>query len=71
MQEDITQGERVRKYILEGKAGKKWIRLAVGSCVGHKRIELLENPPLLSALRLRIVESADTPLIKNLSVYTK
>ena len=71
MQEDITQGERVRKYILEGKAGKKWVRLAVGSCVGHKRIELLENSPSLSARRLRIVESADTPLIKNLSVYTK
>lgn len=68
MQEDIRFGERVRQYRLEGRINGKWALLAEGSCIGHKRIEQIE-PITVSAIRLRISQSLDTPMIANLSVY--
>jgi hypothetical protein len=69
IQEDITQGEKVLKYKIEGKQKNKWILLAEGSCIGHKRIELLKNPEAVSAVRLIINDAIDTPIIKNISLY--
>lgn len=38
--EDIAQGERIRKYIVEGLVeGGKWQKLCEGISVGHKRIQ--------------------------------
>lgn len=68
IQEDISKGERVRSYKIEGRIGKEWRTLTTGSCVGYKRIEVLE-PIEVSAVRLQIDQSLDVPLIKNLSVY--
>lgn len=63
IQEDLTKGELVRKYVVEGKVSGKWIRLAEGSCIGHKRIEKF-NTVQVNALRLRITETkGDSQLI--------
>ena len=69
LQEEIKFGERVREYRLEGKINGKWRLLSEGSCIGHKRIERLENPQRVTAVRLRILQSIGVPLIRNLSVY--
>ena len=37
--EQITEGERVRQYVLEGLVGDRWTELARGQSIGHKRIE--------------------------------
>lgn len=66
--EDITCGERIRRYTVDGKVDGKWKVLATGSCVGHKRIEEIE-PIEVSALRLRIEEALDTPVVTDFSVY--
>ncbi len=67
--EEIAEGERIRAYVLEGKVpGSGWIRLAEGSCVGHKRIEVFE-PTVASARRLRITRSVAPPLVKKLAVF--
>lgn len=71
IQEDITQGERVREYVLEGKKDGKWTVLSEGSCIGHKRIVTLPEPVFLSAVRLKITRSVAQPLIINFSVYGK
>ncbi|MDL2256465.1 alpha-L-fucosidase, partial [Parabacteroides sp. OttesenSCG-928-K15] len=68
IQEDIQQGERVRKYTVEGKIDGKWKTLTTGSCIGHKRIEQI-NPVKVSGLRLIIQETLDTPYIKSFAVY--
>lgn len=68
MQEDISKGERVRRYKLEGKKNGKWIRLATGSCIGHKRIEKFE-PIKISAIRLIITEQRNEPVIRKIAVY--
>ena len=69
LQEDISKGERVREYRIEGRVNGKWTLLSEGSCIGHKRIVLLEKPLELTAVRLRINNSLDVPVIKNLSVF--
>ena len=66
--EDIRLGERVRSYKVEGKVKGKWVTLATGSCIGHKRLEEI-TPVEVSAVRLRINESLDQPVITDFSVY--
>ena len=62
IQEDIEHGERIRGYIIEGKLDNKWKILCKGSCVGHKRIELIK-PIEASQIRLKIINSTSIPLI--------
>ncbi len=67
--EEISRGERIRAYVLEGKTGgDEWTLLAEGSSVGHKRIEVFP-PREVSAVRLRVTRSVAEPLIRKLAVY--
>ena len=68
LSEDISKGERVREYLVEGKVNGKWMTIASGSCVGHKRIEEI-RPVQVSALRLKVIQSIGKPLISDFSVY--
>ncbi len=69
IQEDITQGERVRKYVIEGKVSGNWKELAEGTCIGHKRIERLSSPEKISEIRLVIKESKGEVLIKAFRIF--
>lgn len=69
LQERISEGERVRKYVVEAQVNGKWQKIADGSCIGHKRIQQFE-PIEASRLRLILVESIAKPLIKNFSAYS-
>ena len=66
--EDITKGENVREYKLSGLVDGKWKLLATGSCIGHKRIEVIKKQRC-SAVKLEIVKSAGEPVIKSLACY--
>lgn len=67
--EEIARGERVRKYRVEGlAAGGAWKTLAEGQSIGHKWIHRIE-PVEVARLRLRITESAATPMIAQLAAY--
>jgi alpha-L-fucosidase len=68
LMEKITEGERVREYVVEGKAGGEWQKIGGGTCIGHKRIERIA-PIMVSAVRLRVLKSVGTPLIRKLAVY--
>jgi alpha-L-fucosidase len=37
--EDLSDGEHVEWYRVEGRIGDRWQGLAVGTAMGHKRIE--------------------------------
>lgn len=71
LQENITQGERVRKFVLEGKTKKGWQTIFKGSSIGHKFIHVFDAMEV-SQIRLIINESKGEPMIQNFEVfYTK
>jgi len=68
IQEDITQGERVREYVIEWFANDSWNELATGSCIGHKRILRFE-PIRTTKLRLVVSKTLAEPIIAHFSAY--
>ncbi len=66
--EDITRGERIRKYVIEGQVDGNWIEIASGTAVGHKKIDRIK-PTEVSRIRLRVTASAADPIIRKLAVY--
>lgn len=66
--EDIRQGERVRRYVLEGWRNGGWQELVEGISIGHKKIDSF--PPVeVEKLRIRVTQSAAEPLIRRLAVF--
>ncbi len=68
LMEDISKGERIRKFILEGKTKNGWKTIFEGLCIGHKFIHRFDEMNI-SAIRLKILESQGEPKILNFSVY--
>lgn len=68
LQEDITLGERIRAYRVEARTGGKWVTVAKGTSVGHKRIERFD-PVEATAFRVVVEQCTDTPQIRDFSVY--
>lgn len=70
LQEEISQGERVRAYRLEGLAGEEWVPLSRGTCIGHKKLDVFP-PAAVSQLRLTVEEAAAEPKIRRLAALTE
>jgi alpha-L-fucosidase len=67
--EDITHGERVRGYVVEGLVpGNTWQPLCGGVSIGHKRIQSFDVAEV-AKLRLRTTASLAEPFIRRLAVY--
>ena len=68
LQEDISKGERVRKFRVEGKTKNGWKEIVAGSCIGNKFIKEFETIDC-SEVRLILDDFVSEPLIQNLSVF--
>lgn len=68
IQEDIKNGERIRKYEIQAFINGKWKTIAEGSCVGQKRIQKFDSVST-NKIRLVVSESLASPQIKNFSVF--
>ncbi|MFV0375763.1 MAG: alpha-L-fucosidase [Mangrovibacterium sp.] len=68
LMEDIARGERVRKFVLEGKTQKGWQTIFEGSCIGHKFIHRFDDLEV-SALRLKIPASKGEPQILDFTAF--
>ncbi|MCL5019151.1 MAG: alpha-L-fucosidase [Patescibacteria group bacterium] len=66
--EDITRGERVREYVIEGYIAGEWQEVCNGTAIGHKKIDRI-NPVTTIKVRLKIIRSTDTPVLKKFAVY--
>jgi hypothetical protein len=68
--EDITEGERIRAYRVEGQIGRHtWHQLVCGRAVGHKRIEMFRSREM-QAIRLKVTSSSATPRIRSLEAFS-
>ncbi len=68
-QENIKNGERIREYSVKGLIDEKWKEIAKGTCIGHKRIHILDNPVFAEGVRLDISKSIAEPQIKSFKVF--
>jgi alpha-L-fucosidase len=60
--EDITRGQVVSQYIIEGANGESWTTLARGTTIGYRRLHRV-SPVTVSRLRLTI-EDAVGPVVE-------
>lgn len=68
LQEDISKGQRVEKFIIEALSADQWDTIAMGTTVGYKR--LLSFPEVKAdEIRLTIVSSRATPHISTFALY--
>jgi alpha-L-fucosidase len=67
--EDISQGERIRAYVIEGLVDGVWKELAHGTAVGHKKIDKFD-PIKVSKVRIRVTKSIGDPVIERIAVYS-
>lgn len=68
IQENISNGERIRQYKIEAQVNGKWQTVSQGESVGHKRIEQFPTVNA-SALRLTITQAIAQPDIRNFSAF--
>ncbi len=66
--EELSGGERIRMYEIEGWDGEKWVHLANGVSVGHKKIDYF-NPFETDKVRIRVLKHVGTPLIRSISAH--
>ncbi len=67
--EDVAQGQRVRKYELEGLVGGgKWQKIGEGVSIGHKRIQKIPTVEV-AKVRFRATASVATPKIRRLEAF--
>jgi alpha-L-fucosidase len=68
LQENITVGQRVEKFVLEYWGNNRWIKATEGTTIGFKR--LLEFPTITATkVRLRIVSSRLKPALSEIGLY--
>ena len=66
--EEISGGEVVREYVIEGLCDGSWQELAKGTSIGHKKIDFF--PPIfITEVRLRVLSAKGEPIIKELAAY--
>ena len=68
LMEDISKGERVRAFELEGLVDGTWKPLASGHAIGHAHIVRFEAAKL-AAVRLRVTDAAAEPVLRRFSLH--
>jgi alpha-L-fucosidase len=60
VREDITRGQVVARYVIEGERNGEWSPLTRGTTIGYRRLHRIA-PVTLSRLRLTIEDALDIP----------
>ncbi len=66
--EDISLGERIREYAIEGYIDGDWKILATGTAIGHKKIDKFD-PVRVAKARIRVIKSVGEPQIRRISLH--
>lgn len=68
LREDIAQGQRVARYVLEGSDGGPWETLSRGTTIGYRKLDRF-GPVALRRVRLRVEDAVDKILPLTLRLY--
>ncbi len=68
LREDITQGQRVARYIVEGFDGMGWRVLQHGTTIGYRRLGKIA-PARVTKLKVSIEDAVEMPLPVTLCAY--
>ncbi len=67
-QEELTNGQFIRKYEIQGLVDGRWKTLVTGTTIGHKKIDIF--PPVTATeLRFIVKESLGPVLIQNFDIF--
>ncbi len=69
VREDITRGQRVAEYAIEGLVGARWQLLTRGTTIGYRRIDRIP-PVLVKGLRVSISDARHRPESVQLAAYS-
>jgi alpha-L-fucosidase len=67
--EDITRGQRVASYRLEGFRGGRWAELTSGSTIGYAKLDRVADGPPLRRVRVVIERWEDRPEPVSLQLF--
>ena len=68
LQENITVGQRIERFVLEYYSGGEWKKAAEGTTVGYKRL-IRFDPVRTQRVRLRILSSRLAPTLSEVGLY--
>jgi len=68
LREDITSGQRVAQYTLEGRTDDKWQTLSRGRTIGHRKLDRF-NAQSVRYVRLTLAETIEAPRKVILRLY--
>jgi alpha-L-fucosidase len=66
--EDLSQGERIREYVLEGFHDGQWTELVRGTAIGHKKIDFFASTSV-SQVRFTALVFVGQPVIRKMAIY--
>ncbi|MCF7731293.1 MAG: alpha-L-fucosidase [Akkermansiaceae bacterium] len=66
--EDYRLGHRIRGYVIEGRVNGAWIKLAQGTAVGRRKLDLFA-PVTADRVRVRVTDAAGEPVIRRFQVH--
>ena len=66
--EDMTDGQRIRKYAILGRVGNEMRTLTTGTTVGHKKIDVFA-PVTVDMLVFEVRAALGTPRLRRFNVY--
>ncbi len=71
--EGYQYGQRIRSYKIEGRDATtgNWIKIAEGTSVGRRKIDPIIPATEVDQLRVKIISSVGTPLIRMFQVHGK
>jgi alpha-L-fucosidase len=67
--EHIAAGERIRKYRIRALLGGRWEALAIGTAIGHKKIDTFPTV-ITDAMEVVADRSDGVPIFRNLQVFS-
>lgn len=69
LREDVTAGQTVARYTIEGESNGAWRQLATGTTIGYRKLDRFA-PARVSRVRVRIDEAVDRPRPLEVSLYS-